>query len=319
EIPQENFSMSITAFHWPNLIRSVSAFLAAAAISWCGQLASAQEPDGDDSDSPVAALSEDEFSAELQPGDDRPPPPRRGDAGPPRDRGPDDRGPRDRGPGDRGPGDRGPGDRSPERRGPEGRGDADRGPPGGFGRGFGGGSGGARAFGGGSGGARGFGGPMPRFAPPGAPMGGPRGGGQGPGSLDERIARLEHKLDAVLMELHQLRGERHSMGPMAQRSPAAMHGMGMPGGPHPHMGPPPFARSGGASGDHHGPPHMQGPPHGPPPHFGPPPARRGDGPRDRDDDDDDRRDGARGNREDYDRRPPPRGAQRDFRDDDLAF
>jgi hypothetical protein len=324
--------MTIIAFRWLNLIRPASALLTAAAIGWCGQFASAQEPTGD-SDSSLAAVSKEEFTAHFQPGDDRPSPPHR-DAGPPRDRGQegrrprdDDRGPADRGrrdsdlgPADRGPrdnergphegnrgprdGDRGPDDRrGSEDRGPGARGPADHGPPG-------------RGFGGGFGGARGFGGPMQRFAPPGGQT-----GNQGPGSIDERIARLEHKLDAILMELHQLRSEHHHpFGPMAQHGPGARHGMDMPGGgPHPPMGPPPFARHGGSSHDHQGPPHMQGPPHGSPPHFGPPRGPRGDGPRDRDDDDDGQRGRAERDRRDSDRPPPPRGAQRERADDDLAF
>ena len=94
------------------------------------------------------------------------------------------------------PGDRGPGGPRPQGRGFGGGGFG----PGGFG-GFGG--GGGRGGGGFQGDGRG--GVGPGFVPPGGPM--PRSPRDiaASGSLDERISRLEQKLDAVLAELHGLR------------------------------------------------------------------------------------------------------------------
>jgi len=304
-------------------IRFLSISITSIALACCCQPSTAQEP-GDG-----------EVDLVLAEQDREPGPPQRREARPPRDRdGDDDRGPAARRPGDRGPGDRDPGDRGPgdrgasdrglgdraradrglPERGPEPRRDGDRQPEGprpgarGFGGGFGGGG-----FGGG-----GFGTGGPQFRPPGVPMAAPsRDGG-----LDERIARLEHKLDAILQELHALRSDQQHHGPMGQHGPGGPGGYGIAARmPHPPLGPPhpqwdDTRRMPAPPRWIDGPqPRRIGPPGGlprgqraggPPREWDSPPPSRGDRyrGRDRDDDDDDDR---------------PRGGQRERRDDEGGF
>ncbi len=253
-----------------------AAAFTAAAFACCFQPLAAQQPGEDESSA---------FSAEQ---DRDPGPPPRREARSPRDRGPDgDRRPEaDRGPEARGPDGRRPDDRPPQPRGREGGG-------------FGGGGFGGGGFGGG--GARGgFGPGGPQFGPPPAPMAGPHHDNGLPAPLDERITRLEHKLDAILHELHALRSEHQHFGSMPQRAQGGYGAYGMAsrmaGPPHWAEGPQP-----GRFGPPGGPP--RGPrAGGPPREWDSPPPPRGDRARgrDRDDDDDDDR---------------PRGGDRDRRNE----
>jgi hypothetical protein len=255
--------MAVTMSRWKVLLSGASAIaLAGAACCWSPS-ARAQDPD----DANIFA---------AQPDEDGPPRGGAGRRGGPPERPRDWDSPRPRGPEAR-PGDRGPDGPPPQSRGSGG---------GGFG--------GARGgeFGGARGGGGGFGAGGPRFGPPGGPgPGAPRGGAMSP-SLDERISRLEHKLDAVLAELHALRHEHHSFGYHSAGGSQYHMADGPPHGP---MGPPPrFGRD------------FQ--------HFGPPPGMRGGarewdhppgprraGPPDRPRDDD-----RRGDDRDDDRRPRDR-------------
>jgi hypothetical protein len=188
-----------TMFRWPRLTCCASAATALAALGWCAFSTSADEPND-----PAGALL-----AAFQPGDDNPRGDRDRDRRPEEDRRSDDRPEGDRSP-PRGRRGGGPDDRGPRDRPPEAREFEPRAP-------------GARGFGEGGFGGGGFGAGGPRFGPPGRP-----GGDE---SLDERIARLERKLDVVLDELRMLRRERPAFGPMPPGARGGARGFGMAGGP----------------------------------------------------------------------------------------